>query len=53
MENEPPLPARTEKIVVSEPSHEAVVRKKEKRETNYLTFSLHMFLKLPPQLQAQ
>lgn len=31
MENEPPLPARTEKIVVSEPSHEAVVRKKEKR----------------------
>lgn len=31
MESEPPLPARTEKIVVSEPSHEAVVRKKEKR----------------------
>lgn len=31
MENEPPLPARTEKIVVSEPSHETVVRKKEKR----------------------
>lgn len=31
VENEPPLPARTEKIVVSEPSHESVVRKKEKR----------------------